>query len=230
MGLEGAAPPEQAAVEQESKLPAADAADAAAGAELSDTLMLDAQIAEGMNNIDVIRYLKHCYVGPLGPRLCYNPTAVHAPVPMLWGGPPPAGFAGSLSATSLTLAILRAWTPCVQVGLLMYQAIAYSSRAAALPHSCRGLCSGLGLQNLAGEVPSSSPVVEAHCEIVLPFFGQSAEYANGSQVFLDKISSLQGTYSNMRRTRGDGNCFFRSFIYRYLEWLLLQQQEEECQR
>jgi ubiquitin thioesterase protein OTUB1 len=64
----------------------------------------------------------------------------------------------------------------------------------------------------------------------LPFFGQSAEYANGSQVFLDKISSLQGTYSNMRRTRGDGNCFFRSFIYRYLEWLLLQQQEEECQR
>jgi hypothetical protein len=92
MGLEGAAPPEQAAVEQESKLPAADAADAAAGAELSDTLMLDAQIAEGMNNIDVIRYLKHCYVGPLGPRLCYNPTAVHAPVPMLTPPPSPAGF------------------------------------------------------------------------------------------------------------------------------------------
>lgn len=49
-------------------------------------------------------------------------------------------------------------------------------------------------------------------------------------MFLDKISSLQGTYGSMRRTRGDGNCFFRSFIYRYLEWLLLQQQEEECQR
>lgn len=57
-----------------------------------------------------------------------------------------------------------------------------------------------------------------------------AEYANGSQVFLDKISSLQSMYGSMRRTRGDGNCFFRSFIYRYLEWLLLQQQEEECQR
>lgn len=57
-----------------------------------------------------------------------------------------------------------------------------------------------------------------------------AEYAQGSQVFLDKISSLQATYRSMRHTRGDGNCFFRSFIYRYLEWLLVEQKEEECQR
>eukprot|EP00878_Enallax_costatus_P024850 GHUV01026543.1.p1 GENE.GHUV01026543.1~~GHUV01026543.1.p1 ORF type:complete len:218 (+),score=55.57 GHUV01026543.1:356-1009(+) len=34
----------------------------------------------------------------------------------------------------------------------------------------------------------------------------------------------------MRRTRGDGNCFFRSFIYGYLEWLLVNQQEDECRR
>eukprot|EP00879_Flechtneria_rotunda_P017663 GHRR01018515.1.p1 GENE.GHRR01018515.1~~GHRR01018515.1.p1 ORF type:complete len:217 (+),score=63.12 GHRR01018515.1:1460-2110(+) len=34
----------------------------------------------------------------------------------------------------------------------------------------------------------------------------------------------------MRRTRGDGNCFFRSCIYGYLEWLLVHQQEQECQR
>ncbi|WIA11864.1 hypothetical protein OEZ85_011950 [Tetradesmus obliquus] len=57
-----------------------------------------------------------------------------------------------------------------------------------------------------------------------------AEYANGSQVFVAKISNLQTQYSSMRRTRGDGNCFFRSFIYGYLEWLLLHQQEQECQR
>lgn len=49
-------------------------------------------------------------------------------------------------------------------------------------------------------------------------------------MFLDKISSLSGTYKHIRRTRGDGNCFFRSFIFRYLEYLLQKQQEEECQR
>jgi hypothetical protein len=57
-----------------------------------------------------------------------------------------------------------------------------------------------------------------------------AEYEHGSQVFVDKIASLAGTYSSMRRTRGDGNCFFRSFIYRYLEWLLQQQSEAECEK
>jgi hypothetical protein len=56
MGVEGTAPREQAAVEQDSKVPAADAA---AGAQQTDTLLLDAQIAEGLNNIDVIRYLSH---------------------------------------------------------------------------------------------------------------------------------------------------------------------------
>eukprot|EP00882_Tetradesmus_deserticola_P016631 GHRQ01017771.1.p3 GENE.GHRQ01017771.1~~GHRQ01017771.1.p3 ORF type:complete len:103 (+),score=19.02 GHRQ01017771.1:386-694(+) len=57
-----------------------------------------------------------------------------------------------------------------------------------------------------------------------------AEYMNGSQVFVAKISNLQQQYGGMRRTRGDGNCFFRSFIYGYLEWLLVHQQEQECQR
>lgn len=57
-----------------------------------------------------------------------------------------------------------------------------------------------------------------------------AEYMNGSQVFVQKIRRLQEQYGSMRRTRGDGNCFFRSFIYGYLEWLLMNQQEQECQR
>eukprot|EP00775_Hariotina_reticulata_P006107 gene6107-6345_t len=60
--------------------------------------------------------------------------------------------------------------------------------------------------------------------------GLKAEYVHGSQVFVGKIAALQSQYSSMRRIRGDGNCFFRSFIYRYLEWLLQQQHEQECQR
>jgi ubiquitin thioesterase protein OTUB1 len=47
-----------------------------------------------------------------------------------------------------------------------------------------------------------------------------AEYAAGSQVFVHKIESLEGSYSAIRRTRGDGNCFFRSYIFSYLEGLV----------
>ena len=38
---------------------------------------------------------------------------------------------------------------------------------------------------------------------------QRAEYEAGSEVFVRKIRSLESTYRSMRRTRGDGNCFFR---------------------
>lgn len=43
------------------------------------------------------------------------------------------------------------------------------------------------------------------------------EYRFGSRVFLAKISALRCSYTSIRRTRGDGNCFFRSFIFGYLE-------------
>ena len=42
-----------------------------------------------------------------------------------------------------------------------------------------------------------------------PLDALKAEYENGSSVFVQKISSLATTYGNIRRTRGDGNCFFR---------------------
>ncbi|KAG2432857.1 hypothetical protein HXX76_008590 [Chlamydomonas incerta] len=47
-----------------------------------------------------------------------------------------------------------------------------------------------------------------------------AEYENGNQNFVQKISKLEESYRTFRRTRGDGNCFFRGFIYAYLEGLL----------
>lgn len=57
-----------------------------------------------------------------------------------------------------------------------------------------------------------------------------AEYVNGSQAFVRKIDGLSGEYTGLRRTRGDGNCFFRSFLYAYLEYLLLRNDEVESQR
>lgn len=48
----------------------------------------------------------------------------------------------------------------------------------------------------------------------------AAEYRQGSSVFVEKIRSLDGQYRSMRRTRGDGNCFFRSFMFAYMEGLV----------
>jgi ubiquitin thioesterase protein OTUB1 len=47
-----------------------------------------------------------------------------------------------------------------------------------------------------------------------------AEYREGSSVFREKIHSLENEYGSMRRTRGDGNCFFRSFMFAYMEQLV----------
>lgn len=57
------------------------------------------------------------------------------------------------------------------------------------------------------------------------------EYEQGSQVFLDKIDRLGSLgFSYMRRTRGDGNCFYRAFIFGYLERLLLKNDTAERER
>ena len=56
------------------------------------------------------------------------------------------------------------------------------------------------------------------------------EYAGGSAVFSAKIEQLARSYGWMRRTRGDGNCFFRSFIFALLETLVAGNNEAACKR
>ncbi len=57
-----------------------------------------------------------------------------------------------------------------------------------------------------------------------------AEYEEGSHVFLAKIATLEGQYSQIRRARGDGNCFFRSFMFAYMEHLMTKQDWRERDR
>ena len=57
-----------------------------------------------------------------------------------------------------------------------------------------------------------------------------AEYRAGSTIFLAKIAALRLRYSGIRRTRGDGNCFFRSFLFAYLENILRTQDLVERER
>ena len=58
----------------------------------------------------------------------------------------------------------------------------------------------------------------------------AAEYEAGSDVFVRKIRSLEGTYGAIRRARGDGNCFFRSFIFALFEHILQYRDYDERYR
>ncbi|XP_021746035.1 ubiquitin thioesterase otubain-like [Chenopodium quinoa] len=71
----------------------------------------------------------------------------------------------------------------------------------------------------------------------IPFLGDkeplsalAAEYQSGSSILLEKIKILDEKYSAIRRTRGDGNCFFRSFMFSYLEHILETQDKAEVDR
>lgn len=44
-------------------------------------------------------------------------------------------------------------------------------------------------------------------------------------MYLLKVKDLAAKYKSIRRTRPDGNCFFRAFSYAYLEHLLTDKQE-----
>ncbi|GMH15077.1 hypothetical protein Nepgr_016918 [Nepenthes gracilis] len=71
----------------------------------------------------------------------------------------------------------------------------------------------------------------------IPFIGDkepisalAVEYQSGSPILMQKIKVLDEQYSSIRRTRGDGNCFFRSFMFSYLEHILETQDKVEVDR
>uniref|UniRef100_A0A7S2SU36 ubiquitinyl hydrolase 1 n=1 Tax=Rhizochromulina marina TaxID=1034831 RepID=A0A7S2SU36_9STRA len=56
-----------------------------------------------------------------------------------------------------------------------------------------------------------------------PVQGLAGEYAgNPRPGFLPGIEYLASRYSALRRVRGDGNCFYRCFLFGYLEQLIRQ--------
>ncbi|XP_068659139.1 OVARIAN TUMOR DOMAIN-containing deubiquitinating enzyme 1 [Aristolochia californica] len=63
-----------------------------------------------------------------------------------------------------------------------------------------------------------------------PLSALAAEYHLGSPILLEKIKILEESYAAIRRTRGDGNCFFRSFMFAYLEHILESQDGAEVAR
>lgn len=58
----------------------------------------------------------------------------------------------------------------------------------------------------------------------------AAEYERGSSIMKAKIENLSKHYQAVRKARGDGNCFFRSFMFSYLEHILEAKDEAEAVR
>ncbi|KAL0357685.1 UNVERIFIED_CONTAM: OVARIAN TUMOR DOMAIN-containing deubiquitinating enzyme 1 [Sesamum calycinum] len=63
-----------------------------------------------------------------------------------------------------------------------------------------------------------------------PLSSLAAEYKSGNPILVEKINVLTEQYAAIRRTRGDGNCFFRSFMFAYLEHILQTQDRAEVDR
>ncbi|XP_018025903.1 ubiquitin thioesterase OTUB1 isoform X2 [Hyalella azteca] len=67
-------------------------------------------------------------------------------------------------------------------------------------------------QKIVDEIKASTPMIGPKTDLQ-PL---QQEFANDI-VYSAKVEQLQKQYSHMRRTRPDGNCFLRGFIFSYLE-------------
>ncbi|XP_006659639.3 OVARIAN TUMOR DOMAIN-containing deubiquitinating enzyme 1-like [Oryza brachyantha] len=89
-------------------------------------------------------------------------------------------------------------------------------------HSC---CGDADLDLRAPEGPKLPYVGDKE-----PLSSLAAEFQSGSPILQEKIKLLGEQYDALRRTRGDGNCFYRSFMFSYLEHILETQDKAEVDR
>ncbi|CAF2766412.1 unnamed protein product [Rotaria sp. Silwood2] len=80
------------------------------------------------------------------------------------------------------------------------------------------------LQNeIEKEIAENQPLVSDK----IPTAYLQNEYASDDKIYQDKVAELMKKYKYMRRTRGDGNCFYRAFAFGYLEQNLNNKKELE---
>lgn len=66
------------------------------------------------------------------------------------------------------------------------------------------------------EIAENSPLISTKFNLSVLL----DEYSTEDTVYREKINDLQKKFQFIRRTRGDGNCFFRAFAFAYLESLI----------
>ncbi|CAF0980699.1 unnamed protein product [Rotaria sp. Silwood1] len=80
------------------------------------------------------------------------------------------------------------------------------------------------LQNeIEKEIAEHQPLVSDK----IPTTHLQNEYALDDKIYQDKVAELIKKYKYIRRTRGDGNCFYRAFAFGYLEKNLNNKNELE---
>jgi len=77
-------------------------------------------------------------------------------------------------------------------------------------------------ENIAAEIANQSKLVTD-----LQDFDSLASDFQNDPAFSAKISEIAKNYSKLRRTRPDGNCFFRGFGFRLFEYLLEDEKKLE---
>ncbi|KAF9556457.1 cysteine proteinase [Agrocybe pediades] len=78
-------------------------------------------------------------------------------------------------------------------------------------------------QQLKDDSVPERPLIDA----VAPMSTLRAEYENGSPSFLKQIDWLtKNGFDKVRRTKGDGDCFYRSLGYAYIESLLTSKDKD----
>lgn len=71
------------------------------------------------------------------------------------------------------------------------------------------------------EIAERIPLVDTKQDLAI----LEKEYARDDEVYQQKVKDLRSKYSHIRKTRPDGNCFFRAFSFAYLESLLNDKEE-----
>lgn len=78
-------------------------------------------------------------------------------------------------------------------------------------------------QRIEREIADSIPYVSEKVSIS----ELKNDYQQDDTIYQNKINKLQDTYGSLRRTRPDGNCFFRAFSFAYLETLINDEEETD---
>ena len=76
------------------------------------------------------------------------------------------------------------------------------------------------------EIADKTPFVSAK----IPIEELKNDYQTDDHIYRSKIEDIEKHYDHFRRTRPDGNCFFRAFGFAYFESLLNENNKEELDR
>lgn len=77
-------------------------------------------------------------------------------------------------------------------------------------------------KDIADRMPNVSDLV--------PISDLKNDYAFDDLIYQKKIEHIENDYVSIRRTRPDGNCFYRGFAFSYFEWLIKQGDEAEIDK